>query len=262
MPDIDLSGTLMNWILAAVIMAVCLIIMFIVCGIVKRTMLKSGADGLLVQFVIVVLRVLFITVGLIAALEKVGVNPSSFITVLGVAGAAIALSIKDSLANVAGGILIIVTHKFKKDDFIEVAGVSGLVQKTDLLMTTLRTYDNREISIPNSLLSSSVITNYEAQDIRRITVTVMVDVNEDLKKAKEVLQEEALKSALILEQPAPAAHVDHTQGGAASIDLFVWCRTDEYWDAYYYMNENASKALREAGIKTHGPVKQVHVTEE
>lgn len=256
------THVMMNWLWAFVTLGVCLIAMVIIVGIVRRAMKRTGMDPLLISFVVIALRVACIAVAVIAALEKVGVNPSSFITVLGVSGAAIALAVKDSLANIAGGVMIIVTHQFKKDDYIEVSGYGGYVQQTDLLMTTLKTYDNKIISIPNSVLSSSVVTNYDAKDMRRITLRVSVDINEDIAKVKDLVLAVAEKSPMVLDQPAPAAHVDRTGEGVCEIDLFVWCRTDEYWAAYYDMNEHVGAALNEAGIVMRSASSEIHIVDE
>ena len=250
---------MMNWMWAAIILTVGIVAMMIVCAIVRAAMKKANAEPLLISFVVVLIRVIMIAVAIIAALEKVGLKSSSLVTVLGVAGAAVALAVKDSLANIAGGVMIIVTHQFKKDDYIEVAGYGGYVQMTDLLMTTLRQYDNTIVSIPNTLLSSSVVLNHDSKGSRRVNVRVTVDIDEDLTKVKQILMDVAKNSPVLLESPAPAAHVDHAGEGIAAIDLFCWCRHDEYWEAYYYMNEHVAEALKEAGIESRGKTQQIRV---
>ena len=252
---------LMSWVWAIVIMVVGVIVMQIVVTIIRHAMNKAGADQLLISFTVVCIRVVIIALALIAALEKVGVNPSSFVTVLGVSGAAVALAVKDSLANIAGGIMIILTHQFKADDYIEIGGYGGYVQKTDLIMTTLRTYDNDIVSIPNSIVNSSIVKNHDANEKRRITVHASVDIKEDIEKAKAVLLETAKRSPYIIDSPAPAAEVVKSGGGVCEIDLMVWCRREEYWDAYYAMNEAAVPALMKAGIKTRSKTTDITISQ-
>ncbi len=253
---------LMNWLWAAVIVVCGLIVMTIVCAIVRRMMKKASADPLLISFTIVCLRVVLIAIALIAGLEKVGVNPSSFVTVLGVSGAAVALAVKDSLANIAGGIMIILNHQFRMGDYVEVAGYGGYVEKTDLLMTSLRTYNNDIISIPNNLMASSIVTNHDANEKRRFVVKVAVDINEDIAKIKGMLLGIAEKDPHVLSSPAAAAEVSKTGDGICEIDLMVWCRREEYWGAYYAVNEAVSSALTEAGIRTQQTTSCVYIHPE
>ncbi|MBQ3925212.1 MAG: mechanosensitive ion channel family protein [Firmicutes bacterium] len=250
---------LMNWAWAILIFLIGIVVMQIIIVIVRRAMNKAGADPLLVSFATVCIRVVVIAIALIAALEKVGVNPSSFVTVLGVSGAAVALAVKDSLANIAGGIMIILTHQFKADDYVEIGGYGGYVQKTDLIMTTLRTYDNDIVSIPNSIVNSSIVKNHDANEKRRIVVHASVDIKEDIAKSKAVLIETAKKDPYIIDSPAPAAEVIRTGGGVCEIDLMVWCRREEYWPAYYAINEAAIPALQAAGIKTRSKTQDITI---
>ncbi len=239
---------MMDWIWAAVIIGVGILVTMIVTGIIKKAMEKSGAEALFVSFVLVVIRVICIATVVLAGLHKIGVNTSGFVTILGIGSEAVALAVKDTLANIAGGIMIIVTRQFRKDDYIEVGSYGGYVQNTDLFVTTLKTYSNEVISIPNSLLSSSVVVNHDANNTRRQAVTLKVGIGEDIEKVREVLLNVAEASPYALSSPAPLVEVTEVSDGAVSVDFVFWCRSNEYWDAKYFMHETAGTALKEADI--------------
>lgn len=240
---------LIEWAWAGVTVVVGVIILLILVAVLKRALKKTKLEPLLQSFIISAAKVLGIIMIVIVALEKVGVNPSSFITVMGVTGAAVALAVKDTLANIAGGIMIIASHPFKAGDFVNIEGFEGYVEKINILRTTLRTYDNKEIEVPNSIISTQILTNYTAKDIRRVDMTFQVEQDVDIRKVEDLLKAVADSSVLIIDEPAPSFGVSSVLDGRVNIDFFAWCRTDEYWDAFYFMQETCNMALEEAGIK-------------
>ena len=229
-----------------------LVLTFIIVAVIRRMLKKTKLEPLLQNFVVSASRVTGILLTLILALEQVGVNPSSFLTVMGVTGAAIALAVKDTLSNVAGGLMIIASHPFRQGDYIEVDGKSGYVDRIDIMRTMLKTYENREIEIPNSIINGSILMNYTARDIRRVDLDVHVEQGSDLRKIEDLLMAVAESSPFVIDEPEPFFGVRDAKNGYIGIDFFVWCRTEEYWDTYYFLQENAELALDEAGIRTPG----------
>ena len=240
---------LMEWAWAGVTLVVGVILTLMIAAIVRRALKKTKLEPLLQNFITSTVKVICYIVVIILALEKVGVNPSSFLTVMGVTGAAVALAVKDTLANIAGGLMIIASRPFKQGDYINVDGNGGYVERINILRTALKTYDNKEIEIPNSIINSSILTNYTSRDIRRVDVDISVEMGSDLRKVESILMEVAKAAPMVIDEPEPFFGVRSVSDGEVAIDFFVWCRTEEYWDTYYYVNETTQMALTEAGIE-------------
>ena len=181
------------------------------------------------------------------------------ITVLGACGAAIALALKDSLGNIASGIIILVNQPFLRGDVIEVVNVTGYVQSIDLLVTTLKTYDNKVITIPNGTITGSVLINYSREDVRRVDCQFGIGYDADIAAAKDILMAVAESCVDVLQTPAPTIGVAAHQDSAVLLDCRVWCETSKYWDVKYYMEEQVKLAFDEANITIPYPQMDVHV---
>ncbi|WP_457551132.1 mechanosensitive ion channel family protein [Desulfobacula sp.] len=129
---------------------------------------KNNVDATLIQFLDSILYYIFLIVVIIAAVGQLGINTTSFLTIVGAAGLAIALALKDSLSNFASGFMLIMFHPFRVGDFVNVGGASGTVKSIDMFNTTLHTPDNQKVIVPNSKITSDVITNVTANDTRRV----------------------------------------------------------------------------------------------
>jgi small conductance mechanosensitive channel len=206
------------------------ILIRIICGIIRRGLNKSKLDEALHSFIINCIRIILWIMTIITALDYMGVPISAFLTALGAAGVAVALALKDSLGNFAGGILIILSKPFKKGDYIEDYQTAGQVEKIDLLYTTLVTFDNKVITVPNGKLANSTIVNYTKSDSRRVDCTFSVTYRDDILKVKEILHAVAESNPLIFSEPAPLIGVARQGEGKIEVDLKVWCKTDDYLD--------------------------------
>lgn len=230
----------------------------IVIKILKRVLEKSSLDRALHAFIVNGVNVLtWIIIG-ITILGTLGIQTSTFVAILGAAGAAVALALKDSLGNISGGIIIIVTKPFKNGDVIDVAGSTGIVEKTDLLYTYLKTFDNKVISIPNGQLTTSVLVNYSRLDTRRVDCSFNVGYEDDIAKVKEVLLTVAGQNPMIFSEPAPFVGVSNHGDSCINIDLRVWCDTVNYWEVKYYLEENVKIAFDVNGITIPYPQIAVH----
>ena len=145
-----------------------LVLMRIILGLTKKALTRSTLDGAMYKFVLNVLKAVLGVVLIVVLLGYLKVPTAPLITVLGAGGAAIALALKDSLGNIAGGLIILANKPFKKGDVIDVAGTEGIVDSIDLLVTTLKTFDNKVVTVPNGSITNSVIVNYSAEKIRRV----------------------------------------------------------------------------------------------
>lgn len=224
-----------------------------------KALLRSRVDAVLHPFFLNTAKVVMWIVVLLTALNYLGIPPTAFLTVLGAAGVAIALALKDSLGNFAGGILIIITKPFSKGDLIELPQAAGTVQEIDLLYTTMTTADNKTITVPNGVLANSVITNYTRASMRRVDCTFTVDYQTDIAEAKEILLTVAQQNDKICTEPLPLVGVSEHRDSALALDLKVWCKTEDYWDVFYYLQENVKLAFDAVDIGIPFPQMEVRM---
>ena len=191
-----------------------------------------------------------------------GVQMSTIVAVLGAAGAAIALALKDSLANIAGGVMIIVTKPFSRDDYIDIGTVSGKVKDIDLFLTTLRTYDNKTITVPNGLVNTSILVNHSKEDIRRVDCKFGVSYESDIKLAKQLMREICESSDLIMNEPKATIGVSRHDDSSVIMDMFAWCRTEDYWTVKYFLEEEVKRVFDENGIEIPYPHMDVKLKKE
>ena len=251
--------TMINVGIALGIIIVGYIVVSIVCRIIRKALHKSKLDEVLHTFIINCIKVILWIMIIITALSYIGIPVSAFLAALGAAGVAVALALKDSLGNFAGGILIILTKPFKKGDYIEDYQTAGKVEKIDLLYTTLLTFDNKVITVPNGRLSNSTIVNYTRLENRRVDCTFSVSFQDDIGKVKNVLQAVVESNPLIFEEPAPIIGVSGQRDWSIDIDLKVWCTTQDYWDVKYYLEEQVKLAFDEADITIPFPQMEVRL---
>ena len=235
--------------LAAIILIGMLLITIVV-AIVRKIMKKlDHVDEMLDSFVVNAVRIICIIILIAMCLDAVGVNIGTIVAVLGAAGAAIALALKDSLANVAGGLMVIITQPFKKGDLIKIGEYRGRVQEIDLFLTTLRTLNYEIITIPNGLVNTSILVNESREEIRRVDLTFSISYDSDIVKAKEILREVCRKAELVLDEREPSIGVRGNEESAVVLDLMAWCKTEDYFKTQYYLLEQVKAAFDEAGIK-------------
>lgn len=228
------------------------IVITILIKVLRKILEKSKIDKSLHAFITNGIRVVFLIVLAIIILQEMGLNTSSLITVLGAGGAAIALALKDSLGNVAGGFLILINKPFKCGDLIAVNGsvdATGIVDEIDLMYTKMHTGDNKIVTVPNGVMSASVLTNYTESGIRRVDKVYKLAKDTDISKAKEVLMSVAKSNPLVLSTPEPIIGVSSIDAYAISIDLKLWCNHDDYYVLAYKIEEAATEALRAADIE-------------
>jgi len=232
-----------------VLMVVGLIAIKLILKITRKTLMKSSSDPVIYTFVNNAVKVVLLIVLITMALGVLGVSMTTIVAVVGAAGAAIALALKDSLANIAGGIMIIITQPFKKDDLIDVGEVSGKVENIDLFLTTLKTFDNKTITIPNGIINTSILVNHSMEDNRRVDCTFGIGYDNDIAKAKSILKEVCDSNPMIFTEPKPLIGVANHGDSAVMLDVKVWCKTDDYWDVKYYLEENVKLAFDDNGIE-------------
>jgi len=230
--------------------------------LVCRGMRHAKVDDILVDFVTSLLKWVLYFVFIIAALNQLGVPTISFITVLGAAGLAIGLALKDSLQNFAAGVMLIMFRPFNTGDFIEVGGAEGVVEEVHIFSTTMRTADNREIVLPNSDIFSGKIVNNDARDTRRIDLVIGIGYDDDLRQAKKILEGVLAEEDRLLKDPEPLIAVGEL--GASSVDILVrpWVKTSDFFATKCALTENIKLALDDAGISIPFPQMDVHLNQD
>ncbi len=227
----------------------------------RKLMERAKVDPTLIPFVANLIYMLLITVVIIAALNKLGIQTTSLIAIIGAAGLAIGLALQGSLANFAAGILILIFRPFKVGDYIEGAGTAGTVEKIEIFTTHLKTPDNREIIIPNAKLTGDNIVNYTAKEIRRMDLVFGVSYGDDLKKVKEVLYRVLQEDDRVLKDPAPMVGVIDLADSSVNFAVRPWVRTAEYWTIFFDLKEAVKKRFDAEGISIPFPQSDVHLHE-
>ena len=209
------------------------------------------------SLVSIVLKVLL----LISVASMVGVETTSFIAMIGAAGLAIGLALQGSLANFAGGVLIMLFRPFRAGDWIEAQGVAGSVDSIQIFHTTLKTADNKVVIVPNGSLSNGHITNYSREPVRRVDINLGIDYASDIKMAREALLKLA-DDPRVLRDPAPVVVVTGLGESAISLSLRVWVNTQDFWSVTFDFTEGVKGCLSEAGIGIPFPQRVVHLVQQ
>lgn len=202
----------------------------------------------------VVLKVLLV----VSAASMIGISTASFIAVIGAAGLAIGLALQGSLANFAGGVLILLFRPFRIGDWIESQGLSGTVDSIQIFHTVLRTADNKTVVLPNGALSNGPIINTSRQATRKIFFDVGVDYDADLQAARDVLLDLA-KDPRVLAEPAPEVVVTTLGDSAITLSMRLWVNNSDYWGVMFMLNEGVRDGLRQAGIDIPFPQRVVRM---
>ncbi|MBP9988293.1 MAG: mechanosensitive ion channel family protein [Ruminococcus sp.] len=204
----------------------------------KRNVDKS-VHRFLQRFLTVILKIVVAVI----ALEQLGFNLNSFITAIGAAGITAGLGLQNSIAQFASGVQILFNKPFKSGDYIEVDGIEGKVKEIRFMYTVLVTRDNKEIVIPNQNITTNHLTNYTSLENRRIEFTFSIGYDENIDKAKKVLLNVATSNSHILNSPKPEVAVSAHAESSVNLVLHAWCKSDNYWNSFYSVQEEVKKAF-------------------
>lgn len=224
-----------------------------------RAMRRGKMDEGIVSFTSSVSRIILRVIVLISTAAELGLDTTSIITALGTAGVAVALALKDSLANVASGMLIIITHPFHVGDYLEFEDLEGTVTRIEMMFSTLNTIDNKEIVIPNSRLTANNIVNYTAQDKRRLDLEYSVSYEDDLLQVKALLSKMVAENSKVIQEPEPLIAVGEHKDSSVAMVIKVWCKSEDYWPLYYEMQEKVKLAFDREGIHIPYPQMDLHL---
>ena len=250
---------LINIISAAVIFAAGWWIAKQLRNLIVSVMEKKQVDPMLTSFTSNVAYFALVLFVIMATLGQLGIQTTSFIAIIGAAGLAIALSLQDSLANFASGVMIIFFRWFKVGDFIEAGGTSGIVEEIQIFSTQMRTPDNKVIIVPNSNITGGNIVNYSAKNQRRVDMVFGISYDDDIRKAKQILQEIIEKDVRVLDDPAPEIAVSQLGDSSVNIICRPWVKSDDYWPFFWETTEAVKLRFDEEDITIPYPQRDVHL---
>jgi small conductance mechanosensitive channel len=225
----------------------------------RKVMRRQEIDKTLETFVCNLVRMVLLVVVVIAAIGQIGIQTTSFIAIFGAAGLAVGLALQGSLANFASGVLIVLFRPYRVGDFIEAAGISGVVEQVQILTTVLKTGDNKQIIVPNGQIMDSIITNYSANDTRRVDMVVGVSYGDDLDKVRDTIKELVAAEERILAEPECTIAVSALADSSVNFVVRPWVKTTDYWGVMFDLTEAIKKRFDKEGISFPFPQQDVHL---
>lgn len=235
---------------------------FGVSRLIGKALLLRHVDRAVVSFLTSIVNAGIMIAFALIALSHIGVQTASFIAILGAAGLAIALALQGSLSNFASGVLIILFRPFKAGDMVDVAGISGVVQRVDMFQTIFKTGDNKKIIVPNSQVTGGPIVNYSAEGKRRVDLTIGISYDSDLRKAKHILQQLVASDDRVLPDPEPVVAVAALADSAVQLIVRPWTKSVDYWPLYWDLLEQIKLRFDEEGIEIPFPQMSLHMKKE
>ncbi len=227
-------------------------------GLMDRASIDTALAGFLGNIAYAALLALVI----IAALDTLGVETTSVIAIFGAAGLAVGLALQGSLSNFAAGVMLMIFRPFKAGDFIAAAGIEGVVEQVRVFNTLVRTTDNREITVPNKRILDDNIINYTARDTRRIDLVMGIAYDDDIRKAKEIIEKVLQEEARVLADPAPVVMVLELADSSVNIAVRPWTKTTDYWATRGDLLHQMKIQLEGAGLSIPYPQRDVHLYRE
>ena len=250
---------LLNLVLAIITLIVGLWIVNKVVKAIRKALTKREVDPSLVPFMSGIIKALLIVMLLISIAEMVGVETTSFIAVLGAAGLAIGLALQGSLANFAGGVLILILKPFKVGDVIEAQGVIAGVTEIQIFHTVLKTYDNKTIILPNGPLYNNTIINYSTEPTRKVEWVFGVGYDDDIDQVKQVIQEVIFSDERILDRDTPFIKLAEMADSSVNFKVRGLCKQEDFWGLYFEKMEAIKKAFDANGITIPYPQVDAHL---
>jgi small conductance mechanosensitive channel len=230
--------------------------------VVGKTMDKRGVDASLQPFLKSLIGALLKVMLIISVISMLGVEMTSFIAVLGAAGLAVGLALQGSLANFAGGVLILLLKPFKVGDFIDTGSHSGTVREIQIFYTYITTTTNQEIIVPNGDLSNNAVKNYSFHDTRRIDFTFGIGYDDNIDQAKEILMKLITAEEHVMKDPAPVVFIENLNDSSVDFRVRAWSKSSDYWGIVNSMSEKVKKSFDSAGVSIPFPQRDIHVYNE
>jgi len=223
---------------------------------------KNKVDITLIGFLSNITYYTLMIVVIIAVAGQLGINTTSFLAVVGAAGLAVGLALKDSLSNFASGVMLILFRPFRVGDVVSVAGATGKVEKVTIFTTILNTPDNQRVIIPNANITSGVIQNITANPTRRVDLVMGIGYEDDIPTARKIMADIISEDERVLKDPAPTIAVSELGDSSVNFAVRPWAKTEDYWNVYFDLTEKIKIAFDKEGISIPFPQRDVHLYNE
>ena len=227
-------------------------------GLFRKFLDAQEVDATLSKFLLNILKAALLVLVVLSAAQTMGIQTTSFVAVLGAATLVIGLALQGSLSNFASGVMIILFRPFKGGDFVEAGGTSGVIEEVGVFATLIRTGDNKKVIVPNAMITDATITNYSAKETRRVDLVYGISYDDDIRKAKELLETILNEDERILKDPAPKIAVSELADSSVNLICRPWVKTPDYWDVYFHLQETVKLRFDAAGISIPFPQQVIH----
>ena len=256
------SDDIIRFVKIVILSLVVLVAIKLICVVAKKLITRSfkrfeAMDESLSHATYTIVRTLVWVIGLLIILDLFGFNTASILTVLGAAGLAIGLAMKDSLSNIAAGIMLLILRPYKVGDYIDCGSVSGTIQQMGLFSTVLKTPDGLFVSAPNSVVFGTPIKNYSRNPTRRSDITVGIAYADSLPVAIQAMKDILTHEPMVLKDPAPEVLVSELADSSVQLTLRYWTATADYWPAYWTIKAQLKPAIENAGLNIPFPQRVV-----
>jgi small conductance mechanosensitive channel len=253
------EGIARQLVLAVLIYLVGMAVARIVRVVARKAALRSTKDEMLARFMSNIIFQLLRLVVVIAVLGRLGVDTTSLAALVGGAGVAVGFALRDTLGNLAAGVLLILRRPFEEGHLVEVAGTLGIVEEITIVSTRMRTLDNKSVIVPNGQVFAGVITNYNGKDTRRVDMLAGIGYSDDIDKARDVLRDILREHPLVLDTPEPDLFVGELADSSVNFVVRPWCKTADYWTVRGDVTEAIKKRFDAAGISIPFPQQDIHI---
>ena len=248
--------------LAVVILVVGRLIVNVLNRLVARMLDRRKVDPTIQTFLKSLVNILLMVLLIVSVIGALGINTTSFAALLASAGVAVGMALSGQLQNLAGGIIVLFFRPYKVGDWIEAQGVQGKVTAIQIFHTILTMVDNKVVYVPNGVMSSGVVVNYNRNDTRRVEWVIGIDYGEDTARAEAVVREVIAADKRILDAPEPYVAVQALDASSVNLVARVWVKTPDYWDVSYDTNRRIYDAFNKAGINFPFPQQTIHVVKD
>ena len=239
---------------------------FIFSNLVGKLVIKGlrakGVDPSIHGFIRTVITLILKFIFILSALSTLNFDINSFVTALGAAGVTAGIGLQSSVSQLASGVQILINHPFKSGDFVELGTVSGKVHEIKLMYTVFVTADNKQVIVPNSTITSGNIINYNANNRRRLDLVYSVAYDQDIETVRSAILNTVHKNNLILTDPKPIVSIKEHGPSSINFACLIWCKSDDYWDVFYYMQEQVKLEFDKQGITIPYNQIDVHINKE
>jgi small conductance mechanosensitive channel len=230
-----------------------------IANLLAKLLVKNNVDQTLVNFLSNLTYYTLVVLVVVAAAGRLGINTTSFLTIIGAAGLAVGLALKDSLSNFAAGVMLVLFRPFAIGDVVSVAGITAKVESINIFNTQFCSPDNQLIIVPNNKIISDIITNINTKATRRIDLVVGISYSDNMAQTKDILSGLAKEDSRILTDPAPTIAVAELADSSVNLVFRPWVKTADYWDVRFDLTEKIKNVLDDAGISIPFPQQDVHL---